>query len=188
MTLPLGSILAYAGSALPDGWAFAHGQILAIADHPDLFAVIGTTYGGDGVETFALPDLRGRRWTGADAASHPAGATGGAETVTLTVDHLPPHDHKVTQDLALSLPYAGSAATLSRPGPARIPAAGRVRIGSGPVARTFPVEIYGTVQTGRFIQPAIIGDGIGTGPAGGTEPLPLATPALALNAIIRIAA
>jgi microcystin-dependent protein len=60
----LGEVIAFAGAAAPDGWAFCDGTLLAIADYQALFALIGTTYGGDGQDNFALPDLRGRMLTG----------------------------------------------------------------------------------------------------------------------------
>jgi microcystin-dependent protein len=76
----------------PQGWALCNGQILSIADNTVLFDLVGTTYGGDGQTTFALPDLRGRvpvhQGTGFSI-----GQTGGAEQVTLTTAELPAHSH-----------------------------------------------------------------------------------------------
>lgn len=88
----LGQVVYYAGDALPDGWAVADGNVIDIAADPALFAVIGATYGGDGVTTFALPNLEGRVAVGADAI-HPLGSSFGAATTQLTVDQLPAHDH-----------------------------------------------------------------------------------------------
>jgi microcystin-dependent protein len=93
----LGEIRMFGGNFAPLGWAFCEGQLLAIADNDALFALIGTTYGGDGQETFALPDLRGRAplhmGTGASGTPYPLGDQGGVETVTLTTDQTAAHSH-----------------------------------------------------------------------------------------------
>jgi microcystin-dependent protein len=84
----VGQIANFAGTFVPTGWAAANGQLLSIADNQSLFEVIGTTYGGDGVTNFALPDLRGRIAIGADSAN-PIGSQKGAESVTVTQSELP---------------------------------------------------------------------------------------------------
>jgi len=78
----------------PAGWMLCQGQLLAIANYETLFQLIGTTYGGDGQETFALPNLSSRvpMHTG---GGFPLAATGGAETVTLTTQTIPAHNHPV---------------------------------------------------------------------------------------------
>jgi microcystin-dependent protein len=82
----------FAGNFAPAGWMFCDGQFLAISENETLFNLIGTTYGGDGTSTFALPDLRGRLpihiGNGFALAE-----TGGVETVTLTVSQIPAHTH-----------------------------------------------------------------------------------------------
>src|SRR5918911_4975979 len=82
----------FAGTFAPAGWAFCDGTILPISENETLFQLIGTTYGGDGQSTFALPDLRGRVplhfGNGFTLAE-----TGGVETVTLTVSQIPAHSH-----------------------------------------------------------------------------------------------
>ena len=95
---PVGMVNAYAGGSAPDGWLFCNGQPVSRSAYPDLFAAIGTTYGaGDGVNTFNLPDLRGRTVLGAGAGSgltnRPLGQSGGAETHTLSVAQMPSHNH-----------------------------------------------------------------------------------------------
>src|SRR5262249_55020479 len=81
----------------PQGWAFCDGQLLPISQNTALFSLLGTTYGGDGRTTFALPDLRGRvsvhAGQGAGLSSYDLGSNGGAESVTLTSKQLPPHAH-----------------------------------------------------------------------------------------------
>ena len=88
----LGEIRIFAGNFAPQGWAFCEGQILAIAENDALFALIGTTYGGDGQTTFALPDLRGRVPVHQGPA-HPLGEAGGQESVALTPAQMPGHAH-----------------------------------------------------------------------------------------------
>jgi microcystin-dependent protein len=97
----VGEIRMFAGNFAPAGWMFCEGQLLPISEYETLFNLIGTTYGGDGQETFALPDLRGRipihQGNGFTLAE-----TGGVEEVTLTVSQLPAHSHPflVSTDIA----------------------------------------------------------------------------------------
>ena len=88
----VGEIRMFAGNFAPAGWMFCEGQLLPISEYETLFNLIGTTYGGDGQSTFALPDLRGRipihQGNGTVLAE-----TGGVETVTLTVSQMPAHSH-----------------------------------------------------------------------------------------------
>jgi len=88
----VGEIRMFAGNFAPAGWMFCEGQLLPISEYETLFNLIGTTYGGDGQSTFALPDLRGRIplhfGNGFTLAE-----TGGVETVTLTVSQIPAHSH-----------------------------------------------------------------------------------------------
>jgi microcystin-dependent protein len=93
----IGEIRMFAGSFAPNGWMFCEGQQIQIADNSTLFTLIGTTYGGDGVQTFALPDLRGRlplhTGTGNSGTNYMLGQSVGTETVTLTTNQLPNHNH-----------------------------------------------------------------------------------------------
>lgn len=88
----VGEIRMFAGNFAPAGWEFCSGQLLPISENETLFQLIGTTYGGDGQSTFALPDLRGRlpihQGNGFILAE-----TGGAEEITLTVNQIPAHSH-----------------------------------------------------------------------------------------------
>jgi microcystin-dependent protein len=88
----VGEIRMFAGNFAPAGWMFCEGQLLPISEFETLFNLIGTTYGGDGQSTFALPDLRGRIPIH-QGNSFTLAETGGVETVTLTVQQIPAHTH-----------------------------------------------------------------------------------------------
>ncbi|HSN77590.1 MAG TPA: tail fiber protein [Anaerolineae bacterium] len=93
----IGQIMAFGGNFAPQGWALCDGSLLPISQYETLFSLIGTTYGGDGQNTFALPDLRGRvplhQGQGPGLSSYSLGQSGGAEAVTLTTGQLPAHSH-----------------------------------------------------------------------------------------------
>jgi microcystin-dependent protein len=93
--VPVGGMLQYAGSIPPSGWLSCQGQTLNISDYSSLFNVIGNVYGGDGVTTFGLPDLRGRIPLGMNN-SYSLGSTGGSETHTLAISEMPSHNHTGT--------------------------------------------------------------------------------------------
>ena len=103
----VGEIRMFAGNFAPAGWMFCEGQLLPISEYETLFNLIGTTYGGDGQSTFALPDQRGRIplhfGNGFTLAE-----TGGVETVTLTVSQIPSHNHA----------YLGTSSTANQTSPA----------------------------------------------------------------------
>src|SRR5437773_12295055 len=92
----VGEIRMFGGNFAPAGWMFCDGQLLPISENETLFQLIGTTYGGDGQSTFALPDLRGRvpihQGTN-QGTSYTLAETGGVETVTLTTNQIPVHSH-----------------------------------------------------------------------------------------------
>ena len=101
MSLPyVGEIRLFGGNFAINGWAFCNGQLIAISQNTTLFQLIGTTYGGDGVNTFALPDLQGRipihQGTLAGGSTYVMGQRSGTESVTLTTNQLPAHSHSVT--------------------------------------------------------------------------------------------
>ncbi|GAC1369318.1 MAG: tail fiber protein [Actinomycetota bacterium] len=88
----VGEIRMFAGNFAPQGWMLCEGQILAISEFDTLFQLIGTTYGGNGQSTFALPDLRGRLPLH-QGSGFTLGQPGGQESVSLTVNQLPAHAH-----------------------------------------------------------------------------------------------
>lgn len=110
----VGEIRIFAGNFAPAGWAFCNGALLPISENDALFNLIGTTYGGDGQSTFALPDLRGRipihQGSGGGLSTRQMGETGGTESVTLTVQQIPAHTHTFlgSTDLAAQLSPAGA--------------------------------------------------------------------------------
>ena len=95
----IGEIVMFAGNFAPRGWAFCEGQLLPISQNTALFSILGTTYGGDGVTTFALPDLRGRvpiqPGNGPGLSSYQLGQKGGNESSQLSISQIPAHTHNV---------------------------------------------------------------------------------------------
>jgi len=103
----------------PKGWAFCDGQILPISQNTALFSLLGTTYGGDGKSTFALPDLQGRApmhpGQGPGLSLHDLGETGGSETETLLVSEMPVHTHNLqAQSGPAGANTADNSSTLAR--------------------------------------------------------------------------
>ncbi len=96
----LGEIKLFAGNFAPRAWAYCDGQLLAISQNSALFSILGTTYGGDGRTTFALPDLRGRAaihpGTGPGLRTYQLGQRGGSERIQLSIANLPSHTHNAT--------------------------------------------------------------------------------------------
>jgi len=93
----IAQIIMFGGNFAPRGWALCDGQLLPINQNDALFSILGTTYGGDGRTTFALPDLRGRApvhaGSGPGLTTIPLGSKGGAEQVVLGINQLPSHNH-----------------------------------------------------------------------------------------------
>jgi microcystin-dependent protein len=122
----IGEVMCGGWNFAPQGWLEANGQILSIAENTALFSLIGTTYGGDGQTTFALPDLRGRVIVH-QGSSRVMGQSGGTESNTLMASQLPPHTHGYSPLASLSDATATSPAgnleanktrtTLYAPGP-----------------------------------------------------------------------
>jgi len=113
-------IRMFAGNFIPKGWAACEGQLIVIRDSTALFSLLGTYYGGDGIVTFALPDLRGRAPMGAtidfgDLTPHYLADSGGSQTVTLTTNNLPAHAHGVTGSSAVALSNDPAGKTLGVP-------------------------------------------------------------------------
>lgn len=125
----VGEIRMFGGNFAPAGWMFCEGQLLPISEYETLFNLIGTTYGGDGQSTFALPDLRGR------VPIHQGGGftlaeTGGVENVTLTTQQIPSHSHPLlaSQDVGTQANADGNVLAQPPAGTVKLyrPAAGVV--------------------------------------------------------------
>ena len=105
----IGELMLFGGNFAPRGWAMCNGQLLSIAQNTALFSILGTTYGGNGTTTYALPDLRGRvpihMGQGPGLSNYSEGEVGGSETVTLLTTQMPAHGH------ATSVAAASTATT-----------------------------------------------------------------------------
>jgi microcystin-dependent protein len=111
MTAYIGEVRIFGGNFAPVGWLLCQGQILQIAEYEALYSLLGTTYGGDGVTTFALPDLRSRLVAGQGqlpgGSNYLMGQKLGTETVTLNSSQLPVHNHALTA--TIGVPESGTA-------------------------------------------------------------------------------
>lgn len=110
----IGSIVLFAGNYAPRNWAYCNGQLVSISENPSLFSILGTVYGGDGVNTFGLPDLRGRvpihPGTGIGLTTRLPGEMSGFERVSITEAQMPAHAHDVSSTL-----HAGEEADTEDP-------------------------------------------------------------------------
>jgi microcystin-dependent protein len=139
MTQPfMGEIRAVSFGFTPKGWAACNGQLLAITQNQALFSLLGTTYGGDGVQTFALPDLRARAAMHA-GRGHAQGERAGEANHTLTVPEVPQHHHTLSVNTTIAASNNGNTPT---PGVALGQSAG-LSSSTGP----FQVNIYSTQPT-----------------------------------------
>ena len=159
----IGEIRMFAGTFAPRGWAFCEGQLLSIAQYTALFSLLGTTYGGDGRTTFALPDLRGRvpmhPGQGPGLSLRRLGEKGGVEQHTLTTQELPPHTHALYAD--------SSVGTSSGPG------------GLAPARNAAGIPQYGPGSNVTL-------DASAVGTTGGGQPHSIMQPYLAVNYIIAL--
>lgn len=166
----LGQIMPFGGQRVPRNWALCDGSLLAIRNFQALFALLGTYYGGDGVNTFALPDLRGRAILGATGGSgaYPIGSRGGTVSVTLNVQQLPPHNH------------AMQAATTAGAGRGSVPA-GHI-FGTTNYPPSDPPKVFVTAGTGEM--PLASGTNIIN--EGSNQPHNNMQPYLAINYVIAL--
>jgi microcystin-dependent protein len=111
----VGELRCFGFNFAPANWAFCDGRLIAISQNDVLFNLIGTTYGGDGQNTFALPDLRSRvpihQGTGSNGTTYPLGALSGTENVTLLMTQIPAHTHSIlatTNTAVLKRPISGT--------------------------------------------------------------------------------
>lgn len=163
----IGEIRMFAGNFAPRSWAFCEGQLLSISSNTALFSILGTTYGGDGRTTFALPDLRGRApiqpGTGAGLSTHRLGERGGTETVTLNVNQMPSHTHAAQ----ININADSTVATTADPQDA-LPAR----------------NAASTPQYGNNANTTLGGTSITVNQTGGSQPVNNMQPYVAINYII----
>ncbi|MCA0381785.1 MAG: tail fiber protein [Bacteroidetes bacterium] len=167
----LGMICIFGFNFPPRGWAFCQGQLLSIAQNTALFSLLGTTYGGNGQTTFALPDLRGRvplgQGQGPGLPNYTLGEIAGSTTTTLLTTNMPQHIHQVS----LSIPVASTAGTEAAPANGLSTLAAAVD-GSG-----LEVMTYTQATADRTLKPFVANTGI----AGGSQPFNNMQPYLAVN-------
>ncbi len=154
----VGEIRMFAGNFAPVGWALCQGQLLPISDNPTLFQLIGTTFGGDGQSTFALPNLSSRVPVHV-GPGFALGQAAGAETVTLTTSQIPAHSH-----VPQCFPNAGNQNSPS----------GNVWANSG------SASVYSDVAPSLSMDPAAVGS------SGGSQPHDNMIPFLVINFIISL--
>jgi microcystin-dependent protein len=153
----IGELRLFGGNFAPIGWAFCQGQLLPIDQNDALYALIGTTFGGDGITTFGLPDLQGRvvigQGQGPGLSSYVVGQKSGTETVTLTTGQLPSHNHTLTAyntPATTASPAGGVPATTGKSVPNQANNSLFYASASVPNATTFPAD---TIQNSGGNQP-----------------------------------
>lgn len=179
----LGEIAFVGFNFAPRGWAFCDGQVMSIAQNTALFSLLGTTYGGDGITTFALPDLRGRLpmhyGQGPGLTGHDLGQPGGAETVTLDASQLPSHSHAATTAVGLgSVRLRGTSAAAASDNPANnlLASTQGLTYGTGaPMVKMSASSLTGKPNAATTIAPA-----------GDDQPVQIMPPFLPLNCIIAV--
>ncbi|MFL5741700.1 MAG: phage tail protein [Flavisolibacter sp.] len=174
-TPTLANVTVFAGNFAPRGYALCQGQLMPISENTALFSLLGTTFGGDGQSTFALPDLRGR------VAVHPGqgtgltnielGQTGGVENITLDTTQIPVHNHGFVS-------ASGGPSASTTPGTTDLP------------QNNFPAPVngsgnaYSTSPSAAHLGPASFSGN--TPPAGGNQPFYIVSPFLCMNYIIAL--
>jgi len=166
----IGIVKLFAGNFAPRGWAFCNRQILSIAQNTALFSILGTTYGGDGRTTFALPNLGGRVPVGTGPSttgpSYTIGEMGGQENVTLIQTEIPQHTHIIQAN-------AGVGSTNVSTG--NFPAGGQTQADRS--SQPLPTNSFAT-SPNTTMNPQVVGM------AGGSQPHTNMQPYLAMNYII----
>ena len=159
----LAQILFFAGNFAPRGWAFCNGQLLSIAQNTALFSLLGTTYGGNGQTTFALPDFRGRTAVGTGQGpglgNITLGEVAGAATASLLITQMPAHTHTLNASLSA--------------GDASVPTNALVA-NSGALDKEYKVA----TNADTVMHPTAIGS------TGGSQPFSIRDPYLGMNYII----
>ena len=163
----IGQLLLVGFNFAPKGWMFCNGQLLSIAQNTALFSLLGTTYGGDGITTFALPNLQGRvpigMGRGPGLSDYQIGEASGSESVTLTTSNMPAHNH-------ILLAHNGEG-NVNSPEGAYLAGYGTAAPPTGPYSNSNPdVSLAANA----------------VGPTGGNQPISIMQPFLTLNWIIAV--
>jgi microcystin-dependent protein len=168
----LGELKIISWNFPPKGWVFCDGQLLPINQNQALFAILGTTYGGDGRQTFALPNLQGRVpfHTGDGII---LGGVGGETAHSLNISQVPAHNHQLA---GANVQADTASANGNTPSSSVMPAQGVAAQASG----TTPVNLYGSGSPGSAMNPAALA------PNGGSQPHENMSPYLVLNIIIAL--
>ncbi|MFD2603435.1 phage tail protein [Flavobacterium suzhouense] len=169
----IGIVKLFAGNFAPRGWALCNGQLLSISQNTALFSILGTTYGGDGQSTFALPNLQGNTAIGAGTSrlgtTYVPGQVAGTPTVTLNTSQIPSHNH--TGQIFVSNTNSNTGT----------PTAGTVLgIPGTTQGRDFVASLGYTTATPNVN----IANSVTVGPTGGNQPFSIMQPYLAMNYII----
>jgi microcystin-dependent protein len=180
----LSTILIWPPNFAPTGWALCAGQLMSISQNTALFSLLGTTYGGDGVSTFGLPDLQGRIPVGAGQgrglSPYVLGQTGGAEGVTLTVGSLAPHTHTATSSgLSANVPAVTSIGTTNQASPS-------VTLAAPVDAGRNPINIYSAATPNQSLASGTVTGSVSVASAGGGQPHENRQPYLSVNYIIAL--
>ena len=181
----IGTIASFGFNFVPEGWAQCNGQLLSIAEYDTLFSLIGTTYGGDGQTTFAVPDLRGRtilnQGNGPGLSNIVIGQKGGVELTMMTISTMPSHAHGQTSIIAktkLNVTTTG--------GGTNEPGAGEFSLGA---TGSFP-SIFSdsaTIGTTDFVGGIqVVNPTINTAPAGNSQAIGILNPFLTVNFCISL--
>lgn len=164
----LATIMIFAGNFAPRAWMFCDGSVLPIGQNDALFSLIGTTYGGDGISTFALPDLRGRipvgTGTGGGLSNIALGQAAGSESVTLTVANLPAHQHTMSASVGTSSSNADGSRNPTH------------------TLATTPSPLYAPANAGT--NTSLAGANVSIGNSGNNQPIPIVQPYQAINYVI----
>jgi microcystin-dependent protein len=166
----LGTISLFAGNFAPRGWALCNGQLMAISQNSALFSILGTTYGGDGVTTFALPNLEGRapiHWgQGPGLTPRTIGESAGEENVTLISTQMPMHSHAVAASTTV--------------GDQGSPTGNVLAVSADPDSGGNPLNFIAPASANTTMAPGMIA------PAGGSQPHDNMQPYLAVTFIIAL--
>jgi microcystin-dependent protein len=177
MGAPYVGEIQYVGfSFAPFAWAFCNGQLMSIAQDEALYALIGTTYGGDGVSTFGLPNMQSRapihQGTGLGLSTYVMGQVGGSEEVTLTSSQMPQHTHALTANTTVATAQIPSGNMLAAGHDAEPSGAQTPKIYIPAASTTVGTDVNLAAQSVGF--------------AGGSQPFSVIQPILTVNCVISL--